>query len=613
MMQSHQSTTMARMIPPECATHTESGAEVVPEVWLALSSGNCHILWQMDSVLFYTRNAESLADAYENVAPERIHAHWSHLIPKVASAVLDVGAGSGRDAAWLASQGHEVVAVEPSPGMRAVAARLHADSRIRWVDDRLPGLERVHRMDLSFGLILVGAVWMHVAPALRERAFRKLCGLLRPGGVLVLSLRHGPFSDSRKGYAVSADELHHLAKRYALEAVFEQRSADSLARPGVWWEWLAFRLRDDGTGALPLLRHVIVNDRKSATYKLALLRALLRVADGARGAVESRDAAYVYVPLGLVALYWIRLFKPLVLSADMLQRPKQNSLGFLTEAFRALEPVSPYDLTVGREFDDVVSLKLSVAIGQVCRHIQRMPAHFMTHPGTETPVFPVEFRDMPRAIDFRLDLEFLGRYGTIAVPVHIWSAMMHHASWIEPAIVNEWVGLMRGYDEAAGRQRPVDEYVRALTWLEAERNTTEVRRIVDGVRRSGRRVHCIWTGRRLTEDFAVDHCFPFSYWPNNDLWNLLPCSPRANGQKSDRLPSAHLLAAAADQLGSWWHDAHIATPRVVRFLNEAHMALPSFSGSDTARLFAAVQEQRGRLRVDQQIAEWDGLRHTPHH
>jgi hypothetical protein len=37
---------------------------------------------------------------------------------------------------------------------------------------------------------------------------------------------------------------------------------------------LALRLPDDGTGALPLLRHIIFNDDKSSTYKLALLRVL---------------------------------------------------------------------------------------------------------------------------------------------------------------------------------------------------------------------------------------------------------------------------------------------------------------------------------------------------
>ena len=36
---------------------------------------------------------------------------------------------------------------------------------------------------------------------------------------------------------------------------------------------LALRLPDDGAGALPLLRGIILNDDKASTYKLGLLRA----------------------------------------------------------------------------------------------------------------------------------------------------------------------------------------------------------------------------------------------------------------------------------------------------------------------------------------------------
>lgn len=64
------------------------------------------------------------------------------------------------------------------------------------------------------------------------------------------------------------------------------------------------RMPDDGTGALPLVRGVVLSDEKSSTYKLALLRAVTRIADYARAvatpAPDGRDA--VEVPLGLVAL-----------------------------------------------------------------------------------------------------------------------------------------------------------------------------------------------------------------------------------------------------------------------------------------------------------------------
>jgi SAM-dependent methyltransferase len=67
------------------------------------------------------------------VDPSKLN-HWLlDLIPQTPGTVLDVGAGSGRDAAWFALQGHDVVAVEPSNSMRAEAQRLHVDPRVQWI------------------------------------------------------------------------------------------------------------------------------------------------------------------------------------------------------------------------------------------------------------------------------------------------------------------------------------------------------------------------------------------------------------------------------------------------------------------------------------------------
>ena len=65
---------------------------------------------------------------------------------------------------------------------------------------------------------------------------------------------------------------------------------DARGRADISWEVVWLRLPDDGTNALPLLRHVVFNDRKSATYKLALLRVLVRIAGSASGlSRESKD------------------------------------------------------------------------------------------------------------------------------------------------------------------------------------------------------------------------------------------------------------------------------------------------------------------------------------
>jgi protein-L-isoaspartate O-methyltransferase len=80
---------------------------------------------------WYDAQAATLVPRYKAVRPEALHAWWRDLLPEASAALLDLGAGSGRDAAWLASLGHAVVAAEPSTAMRQQGERLHPDPRIR--------------------------------------------------------------------------------------------------------------------------------------------------------------------------------------------------------------------------------------------------------------------------------------------------------------------------------------------------------------------------------------------------------------------------------------------------------------------------------------------------
>ena len=243
-----------------------------------------------DAISWYDARAEQLADRYETVPAERIH-HWlKDLLPSKTGTVLDVGAGSGRDAAWLASQGYEVVAVEPSARMRSVARARHPLPSIQWIPDCLPKLKLTTKVGLSFDVILLSAVWMHVAPSYRTRAFRKLVTLLKPGGLLAVTLRHGPSrdlsGDSIPSRKMKSGNWPGITARSSRGRRFRGRPPGPVRRFS--WTHLAIRLPDDGTGALPLLRHIILNDDKSSTYKLGLLRTLCRIADGAGGIARIR-------------------------------------------------------------------------------------------------------------------------------------------------------------------------------------------------------------------------------------------------------------------------------------------------------------------------------------
>ncbi|MGQ3357308.1 MAG: class I SAM-dependent methyltransferase, partial [Phreatobacter sp.] len=66
----------------------------------------------------YAEEAENLARQYESVTFEEVHAPLLHLLP-LSGRALDIGAGSGRDAAALAARGFAVTAVEPTAELRA--------------------------------------------------------------------------------------------------------------------------------------------------------------------------------------------------------------------------------------------------------------------------------------------------------------------------------------------------------------------------------------------------------------------------------------------------------------------------------------------------------------
>ena len=351
-----------------------------------------------DPVGWYDANAASVADSYEALRPDRLHAWLEGLYPSAPALILDVGAGSGRAAAWLAGLGHDVVAVEPAPALRAEAVRRHAGTTVRWMADALPALPATLRLGLAFAVILLSAVWQHVLPADRPRALRKLLGLLRPGGVLAVTLRHGPAEPDRLMYPVSLIELGTLARQLGAIVVRVRSLTDAMGRPEVSWTGVALRLPDDGTGALPLLRHMIPNDQKAASYKLGLLRALCRAADGQAGMVMAENDDRIVLPLGLVALDWLHLYLPLV-AAKLPQMPGNagpDRLGFAGPAFRSLlgGVVPRLELRVGARFGDDTALAVRAALQEAADLIARMPANYMTYPNGG-PVLPAARRRAP--------------------------------------------------------------------------------------------------------------------------------------------------------------------------------------------------------------------------
>jgi SAM-dependent methyltransferase len=190
----------------------------------------------------YASEADDLFIRYESLAPEDVHRAVLHLLPSAPARVLDIGAGTGRDAAWFAAQGHQVVAVEPTGALRTRAMALHPSPGITWIDDGLPELAALQTRHDRFDLIMMTAVLMHLDATERARAMPNIAGLLAPKGILIMQLRHGPVPPGRRMFDVAAEEITALAAPLGLSAVFEHYGG-SLGMQnhsaGVTWTTLA--------------------------------------------------------------------------------------------------------------------------------------------------------------------------------------------------------------------------------------------------------------------------------------------------------------------------------------------------------------------------------------
>ena len=105
-----------------------------------------------------------------------------HVLPGTASAILDVGCGTGRYSGALASHfGCDVVGIDPSEKMLAEARSKAAAGRVRY---ERASAESLPLRDGSVDLVFMSMVYHHLDDS--ARALRECRRVLRPNGKLCL-------------------------------------------------------------------------------------------------------------------------------------------------------------------------------------------------------------------------------------------------------------------------------------------------------------------------------------------------------------------------------------------------------------------------------------------
>jgi SAM-dependent methyltransferase len=403
------------------------------------------------TIAAYEADATRQAAYQRSVTPGPVH-RLATAFFHIGEPTADVGCGSGRDTAWLVRQGFPTVGYEPATAMRAEALAAFPDLHVQAA--ALPDLAGVP--DGTYANVLCNAVLMHLPAAELIGAAVTLARILRPGGRLVLSYR-GPREgmerepDGRLFTPIVLGRLVLLLESVGLAVLHREENPDA-ARPDVTWHALvAERGSLDVARGLERVQAVLAQDRKVATYKLALIRALCVIAR-TQSHLARWEGDRVAVPLWTIAIQWLISYWPLLTAPEFVAQIGGERPGAPKPmAFRAaVERLHDRHGSAGL-YDLLAQLDANPALFQgelrvIADTIRAGPVTYAG--GGATPLFAfVRPPRRPAPVE--------ERFGWLSMPEQVWLDIARFDHWIEDSVVLRWARLtarMNRADETeAGR------------------------------------------------------------------------------------------------------------------------------------------------------------------
>lgn len=536
--------------------------------WRSIREAWSDVLVDLQTVQRYSEDAARYAERYDAV-PSPV-ARFFHVAFVPGSRVLELGAGSGRDLVALLAEGYEAYGVEPAQGLREFAVARRPELTGRVFPGALPEwLPNPVEMGGPFDGVLCIAVLQHLPRAMLFDAVYAIRSLLRAHGRALIAIPAGGDGsaetrdeEGRLFNGITPEELSLLFERIGFRCIGRWDTQDALGRSERLWATLLLELATTGsTRPLDLVEAVLSRrEKKVATYKLALLRALCDIALTQPHGVTWRADARVAVPIEAIAKRWILYYWPLFASERFLPQmngewPKQrHALGFARElealiaAFQQAGGLTAFAVLQRQGALAPNEEKLYRALLSRLRHV--------IHAG------PVTYAGGSLA-EGRL---FAYEPGQVMVAADLWRELSLTGHWIQQALLLRWAELVS--ELSRGEVPPEVVVGRLLVSPDVDRETADARLVFDAMAE----LRCVWTERPIQRSgYQVDHVIPYALWHNNDLWNLLPASTSANRAKSDKLPTRELMRKRRPLVLDYWSASREAFPH--RFAAEARAQL----------------------------------------
>lgn len=191
------------------------------------------------TINYYSRNAQTVAERYESVVSSLSVSFEGTFKPK--SKLLDIGCGSGRDLALLASLGHECFGVDATPEFVDLSQSLHSELIGRVQHASLPDL--VPPFGGDFDGVLCSAVLMHIAESELVPAALSIKRCLKNHGRLLYSVpskrldvvTENRDANGRLFVPDQSDRLQTIFEQLGFILISKWNNADSLGRDSVEW------------------------------------------------------------------------------------------------------------------------------------------------------------------------------------------------------------------------------------------------------------------------------------------------------------------------------------------------------------------------------------------
>lgn len=354
----------------------------------------------------------------------------------------------------------------------------------------------------------------------------------------------------------------------------------------------------DSTALITWLLSIIEEGRKTATYKPALLMAIVDAA--IESDVQNHSTLDITIDdlaHRMIAQYWPQTRPSPLLQAGVLKQATgtsriSNALAALRRQTRCA-PQASIDWVMANN-----PVEYAAVHAKVARAIALQPIPRLQRPGSK------DSREgyKPWLYD---DSGFVPEKGAkpgvdhITLKPGVARALAQNAALLRPAIESVWSREVIRYNGLNSEEQELRDFLFGVqrTGLSTARDALLD---VEGA-------HCFWCGEALQSSATqVDHVIPWSHYPLNDLTNLVLADDRCNNDKSARLVSSEHVerwvmrdAAALGEIATesnWPND----TARTKRVAMSAYRwlpyGMPVWQDRSSLRTYTEL-EQESTLRI----------------